>query len=141
MTEHTPRPWTIEAQSEQDQVPYAITAEVNYGQIVIAEVVQPMLEHDETIMANARLIVAAPEMYDAIEGTLADIDGSGQYDIELDRRTILSLRDAIAKAIGPVMIFECAKCDYQTVDLLYLIIHSSIVHHSKIMPAISRRQS
>ena len=87
MTQHTPGPWVI--QQEFDNKPSYIVAEKTLGRSVSKGVDVARLEPGRETIANARLIAAAPEMFDAL-GELADAVAD---DAELKRLTA-----AMAKA-------------------------------------------
>jgi hypothetical protein len=88
MNNHTQGPWTIENNSI-------------YGN---AGMIRPFIasveddHRDEETNANARLIAAAPDLLEAADDALADLEG-----YEFAAETIRKLRAAIAKATGETL--------------------------------------
>lgn len=93
-TKHTPGPWR--ALSEECDKPYIrIRGTKLGGRYKVANVLTPVYDgvhqrEAEETRANARLIAAAPEMLEALEGVLRVAD---RATVEFD-----AARDAIAKA-------------------------------------------
>lgn len=57
---------------------------------------------DDT-MANAHLISASPDMYEALEGVISEVgnmDGSGHYVIALSQDEVDNIQEALNKARG-----------------------------------------
>jgi len=50
--------------------------------------------------ANARLIAAAPDLLEALQMALAELDGLNLDAIGFDRTTLETMREAIAKAVA-----------------------------------------
>ena len=93
-TKNTPGPWAVRVE-EQHYVPSA------EGRI--ANVLFPRYYADGAeVMANARLISAAPELLEAMELLMTEVEESGNADAKDFGwpKAIKSARAAIAKAAG-----------------------------------------
>jgi hypothetical protein len=95
MSKHTPGPWLAvgaQVEIEDDSVPDICTCDPQVMR-------QSHLDwHPRTVEANARLIAAAPDLLEALEGTAALLEALGYAaDTSL---TVGAARAAIAKAKG-----------------------------------------
>lgn len=90
-SEHTPGPWRIRENPRNDQE----TCDLSIcGDIfILADLTGPQYAHQ---IANARLIAAAPELLEALEGMLRLAETAGAS----DRIICYEARQAIAKARG-----------------------------------------
>ena len=108
-TKHTPGPWVVEKGWNGDRP--TITAKVSKTQVIdnrglIADLEHtPLIEHAQ---ANARLIAAAPAMYEALKGCLrvteawksqAEMNGD-TVEIEAAVMEIRRIKAALAQAEG-----------------------------------------
>jgi len=73
----TPGPWTI--QMSADQRPYIVPADK--GRPILAKAYRDSLDGDLPSDANANLIAAAPELYDALE-TISEALHEGLMDLQ-----------------------------------------------------------
>ena len=92
-TKHTPGPWYL---LEKVMFRYSVWANTPRGSEIIAET-------GEFSDANARLIVAAPELLEVIKNYLRHFDGtdtSAEVKAWLDAEGIPAMRTVIAKAEG-----------------------------------------
>ena len=98
MTKHTPGPWFAVGawvEVEDDNVAYICTChpdDIQQGHLG---------RSDAEIMANARLIAAAPELLAAAQTIMENLDGMvGEVTSGYHEDIIAPLRDAIAYATG-----------------------------------------
>ncbi len=98
---HTPGPWMIDGISRDILAPDGELLATAYQMTV--DVDEEMANPDDTGVANARLIAAAPELLDALkaihEGAARTISDSGDYSYALDR-ILQTAEAAITKAQG-----------------------------------------
>jgi hypothetical protein len=94
----TPGPWSVGVVRFAGRTQLVCA----YGKGFVCEVESPVRDgefsHEER-EANARLIAAAPELYAAVEGVVAWIDGDYADDTPEGRR-IMAAKLALAKARG-----------------------------------------
>jgi len=95
-TEFTPGPWfALPTIPEQGWEGYAIHANTNIGYVTtIAEVSGPQRKTKE---ANAVLIAAAPDLYEALDQAVTSMQDSGYQNSHI---AVRAARDALAKARG-----------------------------------------
>ena len=76
MSKHTPGPWELDVENEEDAVRRFV---VNARQFTIGEwQIADMIDgDDETRRANARLIAAAPDMLDELKSILEVLENQG----------------------------------------------------------------
>lgn len=99
-TKHTPGPWTILSEktgSVGSDAPYKMTASV-YGD-------HEECEPDGRMLANARLIAAAPELLESLRNTASMLQSACLVITDKEARqmaleTVAEARAAIAKATG-----------------------------------------
>lgn len=91
MAGHTPGPWGLYARTDGWQVYSESRSHVGYA---YASVMDP----PEVGVANAALIVSAPELLEALEGLVASVRGVGPK----DGKVLARADAAIAKARGEV---------------------------------------
>ena len=99
----TPGPWIAEYQGPESEDAYAILTEKGWGRELpwIASVLgtNVSVKDPAEIAANAHLIAAAPDLYEALKNTLAVIKC---LDVYLKHgTTIQQAQDALAKAVQP----------------------------------------
>jgi hypothetical protein len=89
MNKHTPGPWYIDP----------IKAHANGNRRIMAEQCTPVAVVPDHLVAEARLIAAAPDLLDALEDlvSLCKHGLDGEHDIEAE---LADARAAIAKARG-----------------------------------------
>jgi hypothetical protein len=114
MSKHTPGPWTIKVDKNQydtffNEEVYAIYSKPNADtNILICDA--GAIEYDEN-KANAKLIAAAPEMFEMLEHILSDsahVDEKDNSDgtsspheyVTLSRTDINEIRELVKKAKG-----------------------------------------
>jgi hypothetical protein len=87
----TPGPWTAHVPNSAENLPFVLTSDGG-------DPLQPeTLSEPNQVEANARLIAAAPELYEALAEFVAYLDaGTGTLSHELE----YAMRDALAKARG-----------------------------------------
>ena len=98
---HTPGPWFGVPYGDGDSL---VICSDQHGQWRICFMATPgdMFSHDrmDTIRANARLIAAAPELLEALEGLLRDLAYDDEEGLFEHSETVINARRAIARATG-----------------------------------------
>ena len=99
MSKHTPGPWIAvgyQVEVESDDIPDICNCDP-------AHIDQEHLQWDEeTIMANARLIAAAPDLLEALQLVVKWADDSGKtfrFSAASDSETVQKIYGSISKAI------------------------------------------
>lgn len=90
MSAHTPGPWTIK--------------DVSYGQDIMAgpiEVAHVRRAGGAPHHGNSRLVAAAPDLLEALQMALTELDGLNLDAIGFDRTALATMREAVAKAVKP----------------------------------------
>lgn len=96
---YTKGEWTVQ---DGDFGPQIVCDDQDDNTVLIAEV-NPYHEDDKTIQANARLIVAAPDMYEALKDIIAEAEKSHlTIGADLDDSIRVFGKQALAKAEGKV---------------------------------------
>ena len=104
MNKHTAGPWKVSDDLTKDGTPIVRAVRTNEA-VCYSPISRVIYERgpSKTEMANARLIAAAPELLEALQGfldmyvRLVNNDGSGACDPEYDPH-VIAARAAIAKA-------------------------------------------
>jgi len=97
MSNHTPGPWV----AKESEFPKVINIHVNVEGSPIANVATDFnWRPKEEGKANAQLIAAAPEMYDALKELVDLVEGIMLGDYKPDSFTLQPARFAISKAEG-----------------------------------------
>ena len=95
---HTPGPWTIENHTIQDGLGGIKYSNIYKGKNVIAKCINWSPRHE----ANARLIAAAPDLLEACESGLKEIESLADFYVnpasQITESVIKTLKQAIAKA-------------------------------------------
>ena len=102
MSKHTPGPWDTDVQ-EHDEPYMNITIRAKHRRKICSIDIDdaPVQDYNAEQRANARLIAAAPDMFEAIEETLQSAIKNRMHDsIEITSDAVEMLRAAIAKAKG-----------------------------------------
>lgn len=94
----TPGPWALAHRAQTRGRFLVVDSTSAQSQVAFADDEDELID-SATAKANARLIAAAPEMLDALEGVVAWIDGDYAEDTPECRR-IMRAKLAIAKALG-----------------------------------------
>jgi hypothetical protein len=99
MTKHTPGPWQVKTAINGDR------GILSPGVGLLAECFTAIRSFDEKtdeVIANARLIAAAPELLQALENLVAKYDAmqDGNISAQLTNGDFFAARAAIAKAKG-----------------------------------------
>lgn len=102
---HTPGPWDCDTlYTSEEDVPFSLSKEVRAVMSPNGDVayLANALDSDQTIMANARLIAAAPELLAALKAALPVLESdANRREIPDWERALVNLaRAAIAKAEG-----------------------------------------
>ena len=102
-TPFTPGPWIAEYEGPENKDGYAILTEKGWGHelpwIASVQGTNVSVKDPAEIAANADLIAAAPDLYEALKNTLAVIKC---LDVYLKYgATIQQAQDALAKAVQP----------------------------------------
>lgn len=93
MTKPTPGPWRLEADPYPDGIPY-FRFKAGAGYFANSECPAGFGFHAIISEADARLIVAAPELLAALQEIMTKYTGNGDTEYYI-------CKDAIAKALGP----------------------------------------
>lgn len=102
---YTPGPWCLDVEPSDDGTFFVQTPEGRDGQC-IAEVYN---QTTPDTVANARLIAAAPELYEALRSLLAEVeadreaeDPQARTQMEWEDAPLAAARAALAKAEGRI---------------------------------------
>ena len=98
-TAFTPGPWTIEEYGDEEAPALVIHKE---SETRVCFMATPGSHGDPArIEADARLIAASPELYEALKGMVECFGGGDESDYYHKQRRIDAARDALAKATQP----------------------------------------
>jgi hypothetical protein len=93
----TPGPWAVSAKDGHEVV---AAYRPKFG-LPVASAKTYVREYQRQSLANAHLIAASPDLYEALKWALAEIDGLTRYDAMGQReRSLARARAALAKAEG-----------------------------------------
>ena len=98
-TQHTPGPWRVDVAQDRDGTIHSVDVrEAAYGLFVAA--VEAHTEEHADVMANARLIAAAPELLAVLKRMVLDCERTVELECVHGSQVVDDAIAAIAKAEG-----------------------------------------
>jgi hypothetical protein len=96
MSGHTPGPWTVEGEGSELEI-----WQHELGEVAYLRCLNPRKEAHDAMLADARLIAAAPELLEAATAALKELsDLNNHFYRDGEWPAVAQLRAAIAKAKG-----------------------------------------